>query len=259
MDLLHTASGFLVGTLVGLTGVGGGALMTPILVLLLGVAPTTAVGTDLWFAAITKTVGGGFHHRSETVDWDVVKRLAWGSIPAAILTILFMHYSHMGKLSGGNVTKILGFALVLSAIASLGKSYFHHIGRRLRIQTPEQFKHLQPILTTVAGVVLGILVTLTSVGAGSLCAVILLYLYPIRMTPTKLVGTDIVHAIPLTIVAGIGYLWMGEVDLKLLLSLLVGSIPGVLVGSFFATRVNTTVLRLLISTMLVSVGIKLLV
>ena len=258
MDWLNAAAGFGVGLLVGITGVGGGALMTPILVLLFGVTPAAAVGTDLWFAAITKLVGGLMHQRSGGVDWQVLRRLCMGSLPASVLVLACLHWSGGAvQLKHGLILNALGGVLLLTALAMVFKRQTHELGRRLRSGSPDAFKRAQPALTVLAGAVLGVLVTLTSVGAGALGAVMLVALYPYRMTPSRLVGTDIVHAIPLTIVAGTGHLAMGNVDLHLLGQLLVGSIPGIVLGSLISTRAPEHWLRGAISMVLVAVGAKL--
>lgn len=257
MDWLHSLAGFGTGVLVGLTGVGGGALMTPMLVLLFGVAPAAAVGTDLWFAALTKLVGGASHQSRGSIDWQVLRRLSLGSLPAAVLTLAWMHLSGAAQLRQGLLLQMLGLVLLLTAAAMLLRSRTHAWGRRLRTRVPEAFKRAQPVLTVAAGAVLGVLVTLTSIGAGALGVVILLYLYPLRMTPARLVGTDIVHAVPLTIVAGLGHLWMGHVDFGLLGQLLLGSVPGVLIGAHFSTRIRDDVLRPAIAVVLIAVGVKL--
>jgi uncharacterized membrane protein YfcA len=243
---------------VGMTGVGGGALMTPILVLLFGVAPAAAVGTDLWFAALTKMVGGTVHQHHGGVDWQVFRRLALGSLPAAAVTLWWLHGSGAAQVRGGFLLHALGAVLILTAVAMLFRQRIHAIGRSLRGEMPQRFKRAQPVLTVVAGATLGVLVTLTSVGAGALGTVMLLYLYPLRMTPARLVGTDIVHAIPLTLLAGAGHLAMGNVDFRLLGFLLLGSVPGVLLGSLLAARVPQAFLRGAISTVLVAVASKLL-
>ncbi|MDP3858313.1 MAG: sulfite exporter TauE/SafE family protein [Stagnimonas sp.] len=258
MDWLNAVAGFGVGALVGLTGVGGGALMTPILVLLFGVAPATAVGTDLWFAAVTKMVGGSVHGKSGMVDWEVVRRLCCGSLPAAVLTLLWLHFTNTQHSHDGLMLKTLGGVLILTAAAIIFKRRFHAIGQRLRDQAPAEFKRAQPGLTVFAGAVLGFLVTFTSVGAGALGAVMLLYLYPRRMTANRLVGTDIVHAIPLTVLAGAGHLLMGNINFVLLGSLLLGSVPGVILGSMASSRAPEALLRAGIAVALVAVGVKML-
>jgi uncharacterized membrane protein YfcA len=254
---VNAVAGFGVGVIVGMTGVGGGSLMAPILVLMFGVAPASAVGTDLWFAALTKLVGGFVHHQKGGVDVPVLKLLCWGSLPAAVATLAWLHFTHAGRLQGGVLMNALGAVLLLTALAIVFKRRAQAIGQRLRTSTPERFKRLQPALTIVAGAILGLLVTLTSIGAGALGTVMLVYLYPFRMTPQRLVGTDIVHAIPLTIVAGTGHLLLGNVDLVLLGTLLVGSIPGIVLGSLLMGRLPERALRLTIAGVLVIAGWKL--
>ena len=258
MDWLNALAGFGVGGLVGLTGVGGGSLMTPILVLLFGTAPAVAIGTDLWFAAITKMAGGAMHHRRGGVDWEVVRRLSLGSLPTAVATLLWLHFSGAGRVTHGWLMSTLGGVLLLTALAMIFKNRMHAYAQSLRAETPQAFRRAQPALTVAAGALLGLLVTLTSVGAGALGTVMLVYLYPRRMTPARLVGTDITHAVPLTVVAGTGHLLLGNVNLMLLGMLLLGSIPGVLIGSHFSTKAPEGFLRMAIATILVLVGIKLL-
>jgi len=258
MDWAHGLSGFLVGTLVGITGVGGGSLMAPILILLLGVAPTTAVGTDLWFAAITKSVGGAIHHSLGQPDWQVVKRLAYGSIPASILTSLILSQMDMEPFKRGLIVNALGLLLIATAFATLGWSRIQSFALNFNPDVVAAYKGRQPAFTVLAGVILGVLVTLTSIGAGALGAAMLIALYPLRMTAKRLVGTDIVHAIPLTIVAGSGHLLMGNVDPKLLGELLIGSIPGIIVGSLLATRFASNWIRPILAVVLAASGVKML-
>lgn len=259
MDWLHTFAGFSVGTIVGMTGVGGGALMTPILVLLFGVAPALAVGTDLWFAAITKTAGGIVHQRHGSVDWQVMRRLSLGSLPTAILTLAWLHVTGISQVREGLVLNALGVVLLLTATAMVFRRKTHNLGVAIRQQEPEGFRQAQPYLTVLAGAVLGFLVTLTSVGGGALGVVMLVFLYPVRMTAARLVGTDIVHAIPLTMVAGTGYLLMGNVDFSLLGNLLLGSIPGIVIGSMLSRYVPEGLLRVAIAVILSMVGVKLII
>ena len=257
MDWANSVAGLGVGLVVGLTGVGGGALMTPILVLIFGMAPAAAVGTDLWFAAITKIFGGAVHHSRGSVDWEVLRLLCLGSLPVAGLTLYWLHTSGAGQMKQGLILNLLGSVLILTAGAMVFKRQVQALGKSLRINAAERFKRAQPAMTVLAGAALGFLVTLTSVGAGALGAVMLVYLYPFRMRPAKLVGTDIVHAIPLTIVAGSGHLFMGNVDLGLLWQLLVGSVPGVLIGSLLSSKAPESLLRPAIAVVLVLVGVKL--
>lgn len=256
MEVYNGVAGLLVGIMVGITGVGGGALMTPILVLLFGIAPVTAVGTDLWFAAITKLFGGGIHIRRKAVDWQVLWRLSAGSLPAASVTLWVLSLLGMGKIANQLTLFALGGVLFVTSVALLFKQRLHAVSSQWRIREPVHFKKWQPALTVLMGGVLGVVVTLTSVGAGALGTVMLVYLYPFRMTAGKLVGTDIVHAIPLAVVAGTGYLLMGEVNIPLLLTLLAGSIPGVLLGSLLCHRLKEAWVRYLIAFVLAAVGVK---
>lgn len=258
MDFAHALSGFLVGFLVGLTGVGGGSLMAPVLILIFGVTPTTAVGTDLCFAAITKSVGGAIHHAKRSADLGVVAKLAIGSIPAAIVTLVMLRAMHWSQVQHGWLPAALGLVLVVTAAATLARPSLHRWvvahGGADGFPGPNQ---LQTPMAIVAGVILGILVTLTSVGAGALAATMLVFLFPIRLTTKQIVGTDIVHAIPLTIVAGLGHLLIGSVDGPLLLNLLIGSIPGIVVGSLLVHRVSEKLVRIALSTILVVTGVRL--
>jgi len=257
-DFVTSIAGFGVGIVVGMTGVGGGALMTPLLLLVFGVAPQTAVGTDLLFAAITKSAGAFAHGRRGTVDWTIVRRLLWGSIPASVVTLLLLHTNTVSRVEDQLVVRALGTALVVTSLATLFKGALHEFGRRFRIDEPAKFKRVQPILTVVSGALIGAMVTLTSIGAGALGAVMLTYLYPLRLTPAKLVGTDIAHAIPLALVAAGGYLVMGSIDFGLLGWLLLGSIPGILLGSYWGSVVPGRLLRTLMAVVLMFVGLRLL-
>jgi uncharacterized membrane protein YfcA len=252
---LYALSGLAVGILVGLTGVGGGSLMTPLLVLLFGVHPTTAVGTDLLYAAATKTVGTGVHGYKRTVQWNIVGRLAAGSAPATIVTLwILSQHAKQGAAVGNLITTALGWALVATAIAVLfRKAIVGFFQARTRELTPGGAAGL----TVLLGAVLGVLVALTSVGAGALGMTVLLILYP-KMDVAKLVGSDIAHAVPLTLLAGLGHWMMGSVNWQLLVSLLTGSIPGIIVGSLLAARTPDGVLRPVLAGTLALVGAKLL-
>lgn len=257
LQLALVGSGFLVGGVVGLTGVGGGALMTPLLLLVFGVAPSVAVGTDLLFAATTKSIGVAAHRKNEHIDWMIVRRLALGSIPAALLmTILINYFNWEAKNTA--IAKTLALMLLVTAIGMFMKPYFHAVGKRLRLSSATTFKAAQLPLTIMAGAILGVAVTLTSVGAGALGAAFLAYLYPLRLTPERLVGTDLAHAIPLALVAGLGHWYSGSVDWVLLWWLLIGSIPGVLAGVALSVRIGRGMLQGAIATVLSLVSIKLL-
>lgn len=258
MDIAHTLSGLLVGIMVGLTGVGGGSLMAPILILLMGVAPVTAVGTDLWFAAITKAVGGVVHHKFGETDWVVVRRLAMGSLPASIVTLYWLSTADIGTVKEGLIMQMLGVVLVLTAVGTLSWNRIRAVAAAVETDRATRYRQYQPALTILSGAILGVLVSMTSVGAGALGATMLLALYPLRMGPARLVGTDIVHAVPLTLVAGIGHLWMGNVNFGLLGGLLVGSIPGIIVGSLLATRLAGRLVRPALAVVLVLAGLKML-
>jgi uncharacterized protein len=256
IDTSYAIAGALTGFVVGLTGVGGGALMTPILLLFFGVSPTTAIATDLWFAAITKMVGSRVHHTTGNVDWQVAKRLWLGSLPVALLVVVLVSWGAVTKVAW--LTQVIGVVVLITALGMLLAPWLRGIAKNRRINNPEKFKNIQPAMTVFAGAVLGLFVALTSVGAGALGSVMLLYLYPLRMTPHKLVATDLVHAIPLAMVAGTGYLLAGMVDWPMLLSLLVGSIPAVWLGSKLSARMSGRWLQVMLATVLIVSGFKVL-
>lgn len=201
VDGAYALAGALTGFVVGLTGVGGGALMMPIL-LLLSVAPATAIATDLWFAVLTKAVAASIHNGSAQIDWIVVKRLWFGSLPMALLVVALVSFgAQVQKVDW--LTEAIGVVVLVTALGMLLAPALRLLARERRLDNPSRFKGLQPALTVFAGLVLGLCVALTSVGAGALGSVILLYLYPLRMTPHRLVATDIMHAMPLALVAGL--------------------------------------------------------
>ena len=257
MDWLYTVSGFLVGLVVGVTGVGGGSLMTPLLVLAFGVSPATAVGTDLLYASITKSVGGWVHGRNGTVEWKVVGLLALGSLPAAVATIALLKFLALdGKTLKDLVTGVLSVALLLTAAALLLKDWIKKLARREDGTVYELHHRYLPAATVATGAIVGALVTVSSIGAGVLGTVALLFLYP-RLSAVKVVGTDIAHAVPLTAIAGMGHLALGTVDLVLLGSLLLGSLPGIYIGSHLSAKVPEKVLRPILATMLLIIGTRL--
>jgi uncharacterized membrane protein YfcA len=258
IDISYALAGALTGLVVGFTGVGGGALMTPILLIFFGVLPTTAIATDLWFAAITKLVGARVHHANGNVDWQVAKRLWLGSLPMALLIVLIISLgAQVAKVDW--LTKAIGVAVLFTAVGLLVAPKLVAYARGRRIREPEQFKAIQPALTVISGGVLGLCVALTSVGAGALGSVMLLYLYPLRMTPHRLVATDIVHAIPLAAVAGLGYLLADMVDWWMLASLLVGSIPTVLIGSMLTGKFSGRWIQVALALVLLAAGTKVLI
>ncbi|MBE7526131.1 MAG: sulfite exporter TauE/SafE family protein [Burkholderiales bacterium] len=257
IDWTYTLAGTLTGFVIGLTGVGGGALMTPILLLVFGIHPTTAVATDLWFAAFTKLAGARIHHTNGNVDWQVVKRLWSGSLPMALLVVVLVSMgAHIGKVDW--LTKGIGVIVLITAIGLLAAPKMVALARKKQSGQPEQFENIQSVLTVVGGAVLGTCVALTSVGAGVLGSVMLLYLYPLRMTPHRLVATDIVHAIPLAVVAGLGYLFAGMVDWWMLMSLLLGSIPAVIGGSKLASHITGRWIQIALACVLIAAGLKVL-
>lgn len=257
IDWTYSLAGALTGFVVGLTGVGGGALMTPILLLVFGVSPVTAIATDLWFAAITKVVGARVHHANGQVDWQVVKRLWLGSLPLALFVVVLVSLgAQVAKVEW--LSKTIGVVVLITAVGLLAAPKLMAYARNRRVSQAERFKAVQPVLTVVSGAVLGFCVALTSVGAGALGSVMLLFLYPLRMTPHRLVATDIVHAIPLAVVAGLGYLFAGMVDGWMLISLLLGSIPAVLLGSLLAGKITGRWIQIGLALVLMVAGVKVL-
>lgn len=258
MEWGYTLSGLIVGFIVGVTGVGGGSLMTPLLILMFGISPATAVGTDLLYAALTKTGGAWVHGRRGTVRWQLVGLLAMGSLPAAFMTVMVLNAVGVeNKAFTSLITSMLGVALILTALALLFRNRLSRMGRsHFGFLVEWRDRHITSI-TVITGVVLGILVTITSVGAGALGMVMLLVLYP-RVPSVTLVGSDIAHAVPLTLIAGMGHAYMGTVDFGLLGSLLLGSLPGIYVGSHVGGRIPDRILRPILSTILIVVGAKLL-
>ena len=257
LNPLYSVSGLLVGILVGITGVGGGSLMTPLLVLLFNVHPATAVGTDLLYAAITKSAGTAVHSRNKTVNWRIVGMLALGSLPAAIITLYLMSGVDRDSLSFKTVlTHALGWMLFLTAVLLIfRKPIVDKVADWRRHHPPVQPRTIA-IATFVLGLVLGAMVTLTSVGAGALGVTALLMLYP-RLEIRDVVGSDIVHAVPLTLVGGLGYWMIGEIDWALLASLLIGSIPGIIFGSHLAPRMPDKLIRPILAITLALVALKL--
>jgi hypothetical protein len=254
LDLIHAIAGLLVGFLVGLTGVGGGSLMTPLLVLLFGVTPATAVGTDLLVNATTKIVGTLVHGTRATVDWVIVRRLASGSVPAAAITLLVLSRLGRPPTSANHAILVsLGIMLILTAIATLFQKQLAQLAKQAEDREPR--KTLVP--TIALGVVLGVAVTMSSVGAGAIGVTALLLLYP-ALRVSGIVGSDIAHAVPLTLVAGLGHWFIGDVNLLLLVNLLIGSLPGVVIGSLLSSRSPDKVLRPVLAGVLVFAGYMLL-
>jgi uncharacterized protein len=252
MDPVAVLSGFGVGAIVGMTGVGGGSLMTPLLLSVFKLSPAVAIGTDLWFAALTKVAGSVSHHRAGHVDWRITALLLAGSIPASLATIALMHLTGLTKGWASALTFSLGIALLLTAVTVAFRQTWHAVGLRLQRWIPD---HRRPALTVASGLVLGVLVSLSSIGAGAIGATLIMLLYP-RLESHRVVGTDIAHAVPLTLVAGIGHATLGNVHWELLAALLVGSIPGIWLGAQLTRKMPERLVRTLLCASLVTAGLK---
>lgn len=255
MDLSFVASGFAVGLLVGMTGVGGGSLMTPLLTLLFGVSPAVAVGTDLAFASLTKGVGTFTHRMRGTVHWEIVRRLCLGALPAALLaSISLKYFGTLNKEIGQVIRYMIAGSVMLTVVALLFKR------KMLDWVMARPERQLQgralSVATIVSGAVLGTLVTISSIGAGAIGATLLVMLYP-RLTAAEVAGTDIAYAVPLTAIAAVGHWWLGSINWSLLLTLLVGSLPGITIGAYAARAVPERLLRGLLAFTLVAVAAKL--
>jgi uncharacterized protein len=254
IDPLYVTSGFGVGLLVGMTGVGGGSLMTPLLILLFGIHPSTAVGTDLLYASATKAGGSVVHGWARSIHWPAVLRLAAGSIPASIVTLIVLWQLDLNSATARSlVNVVLSFALLLTAASLIfRKAILESLSGRV-----ERFdERTIGRATVLVGAALGVLVSISSVGAGAVGVTALLLLYP-RLPMARIVGSDIAHAVPLTLIAGAGHWAMGAIDWHLMGVLLIGSLPGIVIGSYFATRVPETALRFLLATTLILVAGKL--
>ena len=252
-------AGFVVGLVVGLTGVGGGSLMTPLLIFVFGVKPHLAIGTDLLFAAFTKMGGTVSLARRRVVDWRIVGQVAAGSIPACLVTLyILQRLGPANPATQAIMTTTLGLALLLTAVATLykallGKAAPTKIAPELLGQATRARHWTFPILF---GAVIGTLVTLTSVGAGAIGVIVLMLLYPALPLP-RIVAADIAHAVPLTLVAGLGHASIGSVDWPLLVKLLAGSLPGIWLGTYLMHKTHDRVLRSLLSLLLCYAGVKL--
>lgn len=255
MDLQFVASGFAVGLLVGMTGVGGGSLMTPLLTLLFGVSPTVAVGTDLAFASITKGVGTFTHRLRGTVHWEIVRRLCLGALPAALLASYSLkHFGTLNKEIGQIIRYTIAASVMLTVVAIL---FRRKMLAWINAHPERQLQGDSLVWATIlSGAVLGILVTISSIGAGAIGATLLVMLYP-RLSPAEVAGTDIAYAVPLTAIAAVGHWWLGSIDWSLLMTLLVGSMPGITIGSYAARAVPERLLRGLLALTLVAVAAKL--
>jgi len=254
IPFLYTLSGFAVGLLVGMTGVGGGSLMTPLLILLFGIHPASAVGTDLLYAAVTKSAGSVVHGFNRTIDWRVVRRLAAGSIPMTVATIAGMNALDInGSVGRDLVNGVLTLALFATAIVLVFRD---RIVQRYALRLVGLRSGQVSTLTVLVGVLLGTLVSISSVGAGAIGVTFLILLYP-KLPTAKIVGSDIAHAVPLTLVAGIGHWYLGSIDFQVFGALILGSIPGILLGSYVAVRIPERALRTVLAVTLIAVATKL--
>lgn len=255
METGYVVAGFVVGAVVGLTGVGGGSLMTPFLIFY-GIPPAVAVGTDLLFAAITKSCGVLAHQRKRTVSWRVVGLLAAGSLPLSALAIFVLaELTERGTDLSALITRCISVSLILTALVLLFKGRLERLAGHARFDGLRDFHRRWAVaLTLLAGALLGALVTLSSVGAGALGAAMLVALYP-RLPAVSIVATDLAHAVPLTALAGLGHLHLGTVDVALLTALLIGSVPGILVGARLGSRLPETLMRRTLGSMLLVIGV----
>jgi uncharacterized membrane protein YfcA len=255
MSITYILSGFAVGLLVGMTGVGGGSLMTPLLTLLFGVAPSVAVGTDLAFASLTKSAGTVTHRSRGNVQWAIVGRLCMGALPAALLATLALQY--LGPLNAA-IAQVIRYSIAVSVLLTVIAILFR--AKMLAWVSRKPGRQLQGRAlagaTIASGAILGALVTVSSIGAGAIGATLLVMLYP-KMTPAEVAGTDIAYAVPLTAIAAAGHWWLGSIDWLLLVTLLVGSVPGITLGSWAAKAVPEGFLRGLLAMTLAGVAFKL--
>jgi uncharacterized membrane protein YfcA len=248
---LYAAVGLMVGIMVGLTGVGGGSMMTPLLVLLFGQSPAVAVGTDLLFAATTKLVATASFGFSRRVDWRIVGRLLLGSIPGTAAVVFGLWLTRETPSEADTITsRALAIILAITSLALLFQPWLQRLGHRVATRWLVRAERYKFLLTSIAGLLLGVAVTLTSVGAGALGVVMLVALYPVRLTSDRLVATDIAHALPITLIAGTGHAFLGHVNFNVLAALLLGSIPGVLIASRLTLKLPAGITRTLIALML---------
>lgn len=256
MELAYSFAGLVVGFIVGLTGIGGGALMTPILIVIFGIPPITAVSTDLLYAAITKFGGTISYARKKLVEWRVALLLLAGSIPGSILTIRYLQSLNGLEQIEHMMNLTLGISLVLTSVAVFLRNKIRDQAMKWQHSiAASHARKWRPFVTVLMGLLLGGLVTLSSVGAGALGTALLILLYP-RMTMQTIVGTDLVHAVILTAVAGAGHYQMGSVDMSLLIYLLIGSLPGVFLGSHIGTRLSPKLMQPIMGSILLAIGLR---
>lgn len=254
--LIFSVAGLFVGFAVGVTGVGGGSLMTPLLILLFGFSPAVAVGTDLLYAAGTKAFGVWLHGRQQTIDWKIVGRLAMGSVPASLATVAWLHFVGIDEHVERLMKLTLCVAIIATAVLTLIKQRLVSAGKGGQTSAFLEAMHgrWQAPITIAGGLVLGVLVTMSSVGAGVLGTTLLLLLYP-RLSAITIVGTDIAHAVPLTLIAGIGHISLGTPDFMVLFYLLLGSLPGIWLGTRVGYKLPEHILRAVIAIMLIVIGV----
>ncbi|OGT18909.1 MAG: hypothetical protein A2V90_06790 [Gammaproteobacteria bacterium RBG_16_57_12] len=256
MEWGYSIAGLVVGFVVGLTGVGGGSLMTPLLIFVFNIPSAMAVGTDLLFASITKSGGVWVHHRHSTINWKIVLLLSAGSIPSALIAVKLLEaLTDQGIDYKPLLNMVLGIALILTSISLFYRNRLQTVALAALAKAPDTLPRIRDGLTVVMGVVLGFLVTLSSVGAGALGAAVLTMLYP-RLATIRIVGTDIAHAVPLTAIAGLGHMHLGTVNFALLINLLAGSLPGIYLGSHLGPRIPERVMRPILATALLLLGVK---
>ncbi len=255
MSFTYVVTGFAVGLLVGLTGVGGGSLMTPLLALLFGISPTVAVGTDLAFASVTKLAGTAAHRYRGTVHWRIVRLLCYGALPAALAATLALH--HFGALDQ-SIAQVIRYSIAGSVMLTVVALLFRgKMQAWVRAHPERQLEGTGlAVATVVIGAVLGTLVTVSSIGAGAIGATLLVLLYP-RLSPAEIAGTDIAYAVPLTAIAAAGHWWLGSLNWPLMLTLLIGSVPGITLGSLAARSIPEKFLRAILALTLTSVAYKL--
>lgn len=255
MSISIIMMGFIIGGLVGLTGIGGAALLTPFL-LTLGISPSVTVGTDLVYNSITKMFGISQHWKQKTINFRLVKYLAVGSIPSAVIAVVTIHYLPIFHYNREGIIKyILGYVLIIAAISIFIKAFFYNESTQNYFQ--KQTMTQKKSLTIIVGAILGFIVGLTSVGSGSLFAIAMIYLYRLKLS--ELVGTDITHAFLLVTVASILNINLGNVDYLLLIHLLIGSIPGVILGSKFSTKIPVKPLQIFLAIIIGVSGLKLVI
>ena len=252
--IFYIVAGAGVGLAVGLTGVGGGSLMTPLLILA-GIPDKIAIGTDLLYASATKTGAMYSHNKQGTIQWNLVILLALGSIPASLLTSVVLKYYIPDSFDyGPTLTHVLGYMLILTAVVVFFKNRITKNSESDNAFALFVSAHAYS-MTFFSGLILGVFVTLSSVGAGAFCAALLMVLFP-RMPALRVVGTDIAHAVPLTFIAGLGHLWNGNVDFYLLAGLLIGSLPAAQFGARMATKIPNSILQPILAVLLLVIGVK---